>query len=114
MAKQEVHSCSSTFEPLCSVVAMASVGGGGFRGVVNLTPELGPLAVARDGENVMVSDMEEPVQEIAAKGSRGKITSSSLSGVGEAVALGRTECGGRQHASWGFTKRSGGVKGNGP
>lgn len=87
---------------------------GGFRGVVNLTPELGPLAVARDGENVMVSGMEEPVQEIAAKGSRGKITSSSLSGVGGAVALGRPECGGRQHPSWGFTKRSGGVKGNGP
>lgn len=42
---------------------------GGFRGVVNLTPELRPLAVARDGENVMESGMGEPVQEIAAKGS---------------------------------------------
>lgn len=84
---------------------------GGFRGVVNLTPEVGPLAMARDGENVMTSGMEEPVQEIAAKGSIGEIISSSLAGANDAVALGRAECGGRQHPSWGFTKGSGGVKG---
>lgn len=55
---------------------------GGFRGVVNLTPELEPLGGARDGENMMESSMEEPVQEIAANGSIGKITSSSLAGAG--------------------------------
>lgn len=60
----------------------------------------------------MTSGMEKPVLEIAAKGSIGKITSSSLAGADEAVALGREDCGGRQHPSWGFTKRSGDVKGN--
>lgn len=62
----------------------------------------------------MESGVEEPVREIAAKGSRGKIAPSSLAGAGGAVALGRAECGGRQLPSWGFTKRSGAVKGNYP
>lgn len=48
---------------------------------------------------MMESSVEEPVQEIAAKGSIGKIISSSLARAGGAVALGRAECGGRQHSS---------------
>lgn len=52
---------------------------GGRNREINLTPKLGALAVMEDGENVMVSSRQEPMQELAGKGSRGKrkITSSS-------------------------------------
>lgn len=52
----------------------------------------------------MASGREEPVRELTGKGSRGKITSCSLAGVGGAAALGKTERGGRQHLSRGFCK----------
>lgn len=78
---------------------------GGRSWEVNLTPKLGPLAVARDGENVMASSREEPARELAGKDSRGKITSSSSAGVGGAVALERPERCGRQHPSPGDLQR---------
>lgn len=62
----------------------------------------------------MVSSREEPVQELAGKGIRGKITSSSSAGVGQVAALRRPKRSGRQHPSWGFAKRHGRVKGNSP
>lgn len=61
---------------------------GGRSREVNLTPKLGPLAVTRDGENVMVSGREEPVRELAGKGSRGKRASAPWLGQREQRHLG--------------------------
>lgn len=87
---------------------------GGQSREVNLASEQRPLSVMRDRENMMASGREEPMQDLAGKGSREKITSSSLAGAGGATALGRPKRGGRQHLSQGFAKECGGVKGNSP